>query len=123
MPGLDRNGPTGAGAMTGGQRGLCNPASARFQRGYGRGLGLGRSFRGGRTGIRGRGFGQGRSLRRPAEDETVYIQASQDELTRLQSQANSMQNALDKINRRITTLAENDDKPDNLGKPDDLKEE
>jgi hypothetical protein len=53
MPGFDRTGPMGAGSMTGGARGLCNPANAgynaRFTQGsnYGRGLGLRRGFRGG----------------------------------------------------------------------------
>ena len=64
MPGFDRTGPMGAGPMTGGARGLCNPATAAGARafsgvyGYGGGLGLGlrRGFRGGF----GRGAGMGR---------------------------------------------------------------
>ena len=62
MPGFDRTGPMGAGPMTGGTRGRCNPASVgtipTFAGGYGsgRGLGLRRGFRG--------GFGRGASMRR-----------------------------------------------------------
>ena len=53
MPGFDRTGPMGAGPMTGGARGRCNPATAATLTaygggyGYGRGLRLRRGFRGG----------------------------------------------------------------------------
>jgi hypothetical protein len=53
MPGFDRTGPMGAGAVTGGARGRCNPATAgnipayAGGCGHGRGLGLRRGFRGG----------------------------------------------------------------------------
>ena len=53
MPGYDKSGPMGAGPMTGGRRGLCNPANtgtgAQFagSYGYGRGMNFGRGFRGG----------------------------------------------------------------------------
>ena len=30
MPGFDRSGPMGAGPMTGGRRGLCNPANTGY---------------------------------------------------------------------------------------------
>ncbi|MBN2062537.1 MAG: DUF5320 domain-containing protein [Deltaproteobacteria bacterium] len=63
MPGFDRTGPSGAGPMTGGARGFCNP-STRAYAGTGYGYGLGRGFRGGfGRGFRGfrgywRGYGQ-----------------------------------------------------------------
>ena len=81
MPGFDRTGPMGAGPMTGGARGLCNPATAGAVRayggyGYGRGLGrlntpgvpatprnqrgMGSGRGGGRGQGRGRSAGQGR---------------------------------------------------------------
>ena len=50
MPGFDRTGPMGAGPMTSGARGLCNPATAGTipayagMYGYGRDLGLRRGF-------------------------------------------------------------------------------
>jgi len=53
MPGFNGSGPVGAGPMTGGRRGLCNPANAEIETpfarsyGYGRGMGIGRGFRGG----------------------------------------------------------------------------
>jgi hypothetical protein len=63
MPGLDRTGPQGKGAMTGGGRGQCitdEPATAgRFVR---RGMGLGRGLGRGRVRGMGRGFGAGRGL-------------------------------------------------------------
>ena len=64
MPGFDRTGPMGAGPMTGGAGGRCNPATAAMVTayaagyGYGRGLGLRRGFRGG-YGPGGRGRGRG----------------------------------------------------------------
>ena len=50
MPGGDRTGPMGMGAMTGGMRGLCNPnyqssGAAGFRPGLGRGGGRGRGYR------------------------------------------------------------------------------
>lgn len=63
MPGFNGRGPMGAGPMTGGARGFCNPAGAGQPRPFGRGMGLGRGFRGGygsSMGMRrsfGRGFG------------------------------------------------------------------
>ncbi len=63
MPGLDRSGPMGAGVMTGGRRGFCNPANTEYREGYsanyGRGLGLGRRFQGSRRAGRGYCFGRG----------------------------------------------------------------
>ena len=52
MPGFDRSGPAGAGPMTGGRRGLCNPNTAAsvpqgYGAGFGRGYGMGRGRRGG----------------------------------------------------------------------------
>ena len=54
MPGFDKTGPQGAGPMTGGRRGFCNPTASDFQPVYGRGFGYG-AQRGGRLGS-GRGF-------------------------------------------------------------------
>jgi len=64
MPGFDGTGPMGAGPMTGGARGFCNPAGAgyvhggRFGYGFGYGRGMGRGL-----GAR-RGFGPGRGMGR-----------------------------------------------------------
>lgn len=51
MPGFNRKGPDGTGPMTGGGRGLCNPANRSF-------FNRGKSFMAGAG--RGRGFGNRR---------------------------------------------------------------
>ncbi len=111
MPGFDRTGPMGAGPMTGGARGLCNPANAgynpRFTEGfsYGRGLGLRRGFRGGFGPDRGcgRGFGRGYGWYPPAVGP-AYPAGTSDELDMLKADANYMQKSLDAINKRIEEL-------------------
>ena len=42
MPGFDGRGPVGAGPMTGGARGFCDPAAAGYPRPFDRGMGFGR---------------------------------------------------------------------------------
>lgn len=107
MPGLDRTGPQGMGAMTGGARGLCNPAGRGYP--YGRGMAYGRGFRGGFAPGRGmrRGFGAGRY------PEPVYAPGypadEKEELEMLKDQAAGMKNALDEINRRINEIENRSD--------------
>jgi hypothetical protein len=94
--------------MTGGRRGLCNPANtgyhARFDGmfGFGRGMGLGRSFRGGF------GRGMGRAFRRRFWNQPsyypAYAQNPEEELNILREEANSIKSSLDMINRRIAEL-------------------
>ena len=122
MPGFDRTGPMGAGPMTGGARGLCNPATAGTipayagSYGYGRGLGLRRGFRGGYgpptnrdfrfapTG-RGRGRGYGRGyIGYPAAVGPVFPVDPPDEIDMLKAQADSLKASLDAINRRLGDL-------------------
>jgi len=108
MPGLDRSGPMGAGPMTGGRRGLCNPVNAgydaRFSEmfGFGRGMGLGRGFRGGF------GRGMGRAFRRRFWNQPsyypAYAQNPEEELNILKAEANSVKSSLDMINQRIAEL-------------------
>lgn len=111
MPGFDRTGPMGAGPMTGGARGLCNPATAgtipTYAAGYayGRGLGLRRGFRGGYgpgTG-RGRGFSRGYGWYPPAVGPVYPVDAA-DEMEMLKADANYMKKSLDAINKRIEEL-------------------
>ncbi|MGC9357951.1 MAG: DUF5320 domain-containing protein [Anaerolineae bacterium] len=70
MPGFDGTGPEGAGPMTGGARGQCNPtsgATSRFrplQRFFGRGAPRSMSGRRPRWGLRLGGRGRGRGRRR-----------------------------------------------------------
>ncbi len=109
MPGFDRSGPTGAGPMTGGARGNCNPANAgynpQFGRGYGRGMGLRRGFRGGAGTGMGAGPGYGRSFGfYPPVGGTFSQMTAEDEINMLKANADYMKNSLDEINKRIKEL-------------------
>ena len=112
MPGFDRTGPRGAGSMTGGARGLCNPVNAgnypRFiqEFGYGRNLGSRRGFRGGFGPDRRRGFGRGYEWY-PSAVGPAYSAGASDEIDTLKADANYMQKSLDEINKRIVELEKN----------------
>jgi hypothetical protein len=108
MPGFDRSGPMGAGPMTGGARGLCNPANPGYDSGFartfgfGKGMGLGRGFR------RGFGRGMGRAFGWRGWNYLsyypAYAQNHEEELNMLKAEANSLKNSLEMINRRIAEL-------------------
>ena len=108
MPGFDRSGPMGAGSMTGGRRGLCNPANSGYDTrfvgtfSFRRGMGLGRGFRGGFSRGMGRAFGR-RVWNQPSY-YPAYAQNPEEELNMLKAEANSVKNSLDMINRRIADL-------------------
>ena len=108
MPGFDQSGPMGAGPMTGGHRGLCNPANTGYgtrpagTSGFGRGMGLGRGFRCGFRSGMGRAFGR-RGWNQPSY-YPAYAQNPEEELNMLKAEANSVKNSLDMINRRIAEL-------------------
>ena len=125
MPGFDGTGPMGAGPMTGGARGFCNPASADYGPIYGGGFGYGRGFGRGR-GFR-RGFGQGRGWGRgygrgfgwrtfspawgagygPAYGPVYgnpYGMSPEDELNMLRNEADAVRSDLEGINKRIEEL-------------------
>ena len=110
MPGFDRTGPMGAGPMTGGARGRCNPATAGTipafggGYGYGRGLGLRRGFRGGLGPGMGRGFGRGYRWYPPAVGP-VFPADSASEMDMLKADADYIQKSLDAINKRIDELS------------------
>ena len=110
MPGFDRTGPMGGGPMTGGARGLCNPATAGTVRayggyGYGRGMGLRRGFRGGYGPDRGWGRGYGRGYTGyPAAVGPDFPVDAPDEIGMLKAQADSLRASLDAINRRLGDL-------------------
>ena len=104
MPGLNGSGPMGAGPMTGGGRGYCNPAGSG---GYTRPLyGQGRGFRGGYGS--GPGFGQGRGYGwrgvYPSTANAPYTMPPGDELNTLKNQADLIKNELKNINKRIEEL-------------------
>ena len=110
MPGFDRTGPMGAGSMTGGRRGLCNPATAAGARAYigpyayGGGLGLRRGFRGGysRGAGLGRGYGRGYGWY-PSVMGPAYPSVA-DEMEMLRAEADYLKNSLEAINKRIDEL-------------------
>ena len=108
MPGFDRTGPMGLGPMTGGRRGLRNPARAGYGRGFagtfgfGRGMGLCRGFRGGFGRGMGRGFGRGFWNQPPYYP--AYEQSPEDELNMLKAEANSLKKSLEMINQRVAEL-------------------
>ena len=111
MPGFDRTGPLGAGSMTGGARGRCNPATAgnipayAGDYGYGLGLGLRRGFRGGYGPGQGRGRGYGRGYGGyPPAVPPVYSMSAADEMDTLKADADYLKKSLDAINRRIEEL-------------------
>jgi len=108
MPGFDRSGPMGVGPMTGGRRGLCNPANTEYDAqidgmfGFGRGIRRGRGFRGGVGRGIGRAFGR-RGWNQPSY-YPAYAQSPEEELNMLKAEANSVKNSLDIIHRRIAEL-------------------
>jgi hypothetical protein len=113
MPGFDRTGPMGAGPMTGGARGRCNPSTAETipafagGYGYGRGLALRRGFRGayGHGRSRGRGYGRGFGWYPPALGPAYSMDAA-GEMDILKADADYLQKSLNAINKRIDELSE-----------------
>lgn len=108
MPGFDRTGPMGAGPMTGGGWGLCNPNPRGYGgRGFGRGRGRGRGYNA--------GFGRGRGLGwrgayppyggwYPTAYAGPYAMGPEDETQMLKNDAVAIKRELDAINRRIEEL-------------------
>ena len=119
MPGFDGTGPMGAGPMTGGARGYCNPSGryygvprfgggrgfrGGFGRGFGGARGYGRGF--GRMGGYGPGWG-GYGPAYGAPYGNPYPMNTADEMNMLRDEANAMKSELDAINRRIAELETN----------------
>ena len=108
MPRFDRTGPMGAGPMTGGGRGFCNPVTREYHErfigapGFGRGMGFGRGFRGGYGPGMGGAFGR-RGWNQPSY-YPAFAQNPEEELNMLKSEANLVKTSLDMINRRIAEL-------------------
>ena len=107
MPGLDRSGPEGAGPMTGGGRGRCNPDALEYGAGfaggyYGRGGGRGRGFRGGYS----NGFGVRRRFawNSPSAYGSAWPVDETSEVNMLKAEADYMKNTLDQINSRVAEL-------------------
>lgn len=116
MPGFDGTGPMGAGAMTGGGRGYCNPYRGTYGgRWFGGGRGFGRGGFGGGYG-RGRGYGYGRGFGWRGAYATPggwyggpsygvpYQMNPNEEVNMLKGEAEAMKNELDAVNKRIEEL-------------------
>ena len=124
MPGFDGTGPVGAGPMTGGGRGRCNPSYPGYSTGYGRGFGFGRRHgRGVRRGFGagaygGRGYGRGVGGVRPFFPvwDAGYAppygpfygyapgMSPDNEIRMLKDQAEAVKRNLEHLNRRIEEL-------------------
>ena len=121
MPRFNGTGPMGAGPLTGGARGYCNPAGTGYAPAYGRGYGYGPGFGRGRgfgAGF-GAGFGRGRGYGRgfgwgsldPARGADYgpsygahYQMDPSEEMNMLRNESESIKRGLGEINRRIEAL-------------------
>jgi hypothetical protein len=97
MPGLNRRGPEGMGPMTGGGRGLCNPANRSF---------FGRCFS--TIGWGGRGRGMGFGLRGWGRSRGFENYDNSQEEAALRSEAEMLKNELEAVERRINDLKKQD---------------
>jgi hypothetical protein len=110
MPGYDKSGPMGAGPMTGGGRGRCNPDFVRYFMPFSgdcrRGVGFRRGFRGGisRHLASGRGYGQ-RSGFYPTTAGVPVPMGTAEEIDILKAEADKLRSALKGIDNRIQTLS------------------
>ena len=97
----------GAGPMTGGARGRCNPSNVgydlRFAAGGNMGLGLRRGFRGGNVAGRGRGYGRGYGWYPPVGGP-VFQPDTAGEIDMLKAQAGHLKSSLDTVYKRIDEL-------------------
>ena len=105
MPGFDRTGPQGAGPMTGGRRGRCNPSTSDIRPTYGRGFGYG-AQQGGRLGL-GRGFRRGASGmgRQIVGDDIGYPQSDPPlSMSENENILNGLKQGVDTLNRVLNEL-------------------
>jgi len=103
MPGGDRTGPAGAGPMTGRGAGYCGGGSVPGYANPAARLGLARGFRGGGRGWRHMFHATG--LRGWARGGLGYTPlSSEQELSALKSQGDSLKDQLEAINKRIEEI-------------------
>jgi hypothetical protein len=102
MPGLNKQGPDGTGAMTGRQRGMCrrtdDQALGNSGSGRGRGMGMGCGLGQGRNVQPGCGFDQTAGVPESTRD------AGSEELRTLREQHQAAQQALNMIEKKIAAL-------------------
>jgi len=113
MPGFDGTGPMGAGPMTGGGWGRCNPSAGSYATS---GFGRGRGFRGGFG--RGRGYGRGIGWSGaypptgggygptygPVYGSPYATMKPEDEVNMLKDEADAVKRELDAMQKRIEEL-------------------
>jgi len=96
MPGLNKEGPDGAGAMTGRQRGMCrrteNQTTGSSGSGRGQGMGMGR------------GLGQCRNVQQGGRSDQTTRDTGSEALRDLKEQHRAAQQALDMLEKKIATL-------------------
>ncbi len=102
MPGFNKQGPDGTGAMTGRQRGMCRRTEEQAQKNFGsgcaRGMGMGRGLGQGRNMQQGPGFAQ------PAELPQNMGDAGPEELMDLKARHLAAQQALERLEKKIAAL-------------------
>lgn len=110
MPGFDKSGPTGTGAMTGGRRGYCNTTDSTsvpdYAEGYARGrrCGRGRFFVGGSGRGLGRGFGWSSGGEGVGFSAPMRTASQPDELDYLTQKAQNLEETLQMIQKRMDDL-------------------
>lgn len=106
MPGFDRSGPMGAGAMTGGKKGLCNTAEQANAGDSVAGYGLGQGCRRSRfsAGGFGRGYGRGFAAEGRAVSPPMQTATPADGLDNLAREVQNLENSLQMIKKRIEDL-------------------
>ncbi len=106
MPGFDRSGPMGTGAMTGGRRGFCDTTDKAGAGTTTAGYGLGRGCRRGGffAGGAGRGFGLGFGAEGRAASAPNRTASQPDELEYLTQEAQNLERNLQMIKKQIDDL-------------------
>ncbi len=106
MPGFDRSGPMGGGAMTGDRRGFCDTADRAGTGSSAAGYGPGRGCRRGGffAGGAGRGFGRGFGAEGRTAPSPMRAAAPTDDLEYLTQQAQNLESSLQMIKKRIDDL-------------------
>lgn len=108
MPGFNKQGPDGAGAMSGRQQGMCQRTDDQFFRGDSRGRGRGASMRCGFGQGPGQGLGQGLGQSRRFDTNSEPPQSKENkasqELGNLKEQYQAAKNALNIIEEKIAAI-------------------
>jgi hypothetical protein len=103
MPQGDRTGPMGQGPRSGRALGFCSGNdSPGNQKGFGGGMG--RTSGKGKGMGRGRGFGRGRNFVNDADTPQMKSVSKEDEIKLLKSQAESLEQSIKNIERRLNEL-------------------